>query len=200
MDERFNWLSEQGINVDEGLGYTGGGDKYAAALQRYFRSYESNRAAVEALLAAGDADGYAIKVHALKSNSRMIGADGLADAFEALELAAKRGDAAFLGENTPAALAAYEKLIALLRPIGEAETVRAPDEISAAEAKETADRLLAALDDFDDELSAQLAEKLAGYPFRPTQKEKLRAAARNIGDFLYDEAAELIREIVPAIE
>ena len=200
MDDRFNWLSEQGIDVNEGLSYTGGGDRYAAALQRYFRSYESNGRAVEDRLAAGDIDGYAIKVHALKSNSRMIGADGLADAFEALEFAAKRGDAAFLGETTPTVLAAYEKLIGLLRPIGEAETVRAPDEISVAEAKETADRLLAALDDFDDELSAQLAAKLAGYPFRPTQKEKLRAAAQNIGDFLYDEAAELIREIVPAIE
>lgn len=200
MDNRFDWLSEQGIAVDEGLGYTGGDDKYAAALQRYFRGYAANRAALEELLATGDVEGYTIKIHALKSNSKMIGAGGLAASFEALELAGKRGDTAFLRENTPAALAAYEKLVELLRPIGEAETVRAAGEIGAAEARETAEKLLAALDDFDDELSAALAAKLAGYPFRPTQKEKLREASRYIADFLYDEAAELIREIVPAIE
>lgn len=200
MNDRFNWLSEKGINVDEGLGYTGGSEKYASALQRYFRSYEANRKAVEELLAAGDIEGCTIKVHALKSNSKMIGALELAAAFEALELAGRRGDAAFLAAEAPSALAAYEKLVELLRPIGEAETVRAPDEIDAAEATQVAAKLLEALDEFDDELSAELAAKLAGYPFRPTQKEKLREAVKYIGDFMYDEAAELVREIVPAIE
>jgi hypothetical protein len=90
--------------------------------------------------------------------------------------------------------------VELLRPIGEAETVRAAGEIGAQEARETADGLLAALDDFDDELSASLAAKLALYPFRPTQRDKLREAAGYIKDFLYDEAAELVREIIPAIE
>lgn len=200
MDNRFDWLSAQGIDVNEGLGYTGGSDKYAAALQRYFRNYETNRRAVEELLAAGDVDGYTIKVHALKSNSKMIGANELAVSFEALELAGRRGDAAFLSENTPPTLASYAKLVELLRPIGEAETVRAAGELDAEEAAQVAAGLLAALDEFDDELSAELAAKLSGYPFRPTQKEKLRAAARYIADFMYDEAAELIREIVPAIE
>jgi len=130
----------------------------------------------------------------------MIGAGSLSDAFEALELAAKRGDTAFLAESTAPALAHYAALVELLRPIGEAETMRAPGEISAAEARETAEQLLAALDDFDDELAAELASKLANYPFRPTQKEKLREAAGHIDEFMYDEAAALIREIIPAIE
>ncbi|MBR2274989.1 MAG: hypothetical protein IJ873_02865, partial [Lachnospiraceae bacterium] len=61
-------------------------------------------------------------------------------------------------------------------------------------------QLLAALDDFDDELAAELAEKLSGYPFRITQRGKLREAAEQIGDFMYDNAADLIREILEAIE
>ncbi|MBE7008769.1 MAG: hypothetical protein E7422_06500 [Ruminococcaceae bacterium] len=200
MDDRFDWLSAQGIDVNEGLGYTGGSEKYAAALQRYYRGYEANRKAVEELLAAGDIEGYTIKVHALKSNSKMIGATALSEAFESLELAGKQGKTELLSVATQPALTQYAALVELLRPIGEAETVRAAGEIGAAEARETADKLLAALDDFDDELSSELAARLAGYPFRPTQKEKLRAAAKHIADFLYDEAAELIREIVPAIE
>ncbi len=200
MEERFAWLEALGLSTEDGVGYTGGGDNYAAALQRYYRGYEGNRKAVEDYLAAGDVANYTIKVHALKSNSKMIGARELAASFEALELAGKRGDAAFLAEKTQPALAAYGALIESLRPIGEADTVRPPDEISADEARETAEQLLAALDDFDDELAAELAAKLAGYPFRPTQKAKLREAKTHIEEFLYDEAAELIREIVPAIE
>ena len=73
-------------------------------------------------------------------------------------------------------------------------------ELSADEAKKTAEALLNALDDFDDELSLELAGKLSNYPFRITQKQRLREATDNIQDFLYDEAAELIREIVPSID
>ena len=94
----------------------------------------------------------------------------------------------------------YKGVIEVLRPIGEMETVKVAGELTADEARKTADELLAALDDFDDDLSALLAGKLMGYPFRLTQKQKLREAAQYIGDFMYDEAAELIREIIPGIE
>ena len=76
------------------------------------------------------------------------------------------------------------------------DTVKPADEISAEEALTTANKLLAALDDFDDELSKELALKLTGYPFRITQKELLTQAIGYINDFLYDEAAEKIREII----
>ena len=200
MDERFSLLSEQGLDVHAGLAYTGSGDNYAAALQRYFKSYEANRKAVEELLAAGDIEGYTIKVHALKSNSKMIGATALSEVFASLELAGKQGKKELLSTATQPALAQYAALIGLLRPIGEAGAERAADEIGAAEARETAEALLTALDEFDDELSSELAAKLAGYPFPPAQEEKLREAAKHIADFMYDEAAELIRGIVPAIE
>ena len=57
-----------------------------------------------------------------------------------------------------------------------------------------------ASDDFDDDLSKQLATKLAGYPFRMTQADKLKEAIAYIDDFMYDEAAQLIREIGQTIE
>ena len=87
---------------------------------------------------------------------------------------------------------AYGEVIDIIRPIGEAESVFVPGELSGDEAKKTADELLSALDDFDDERSSELANKLTGYPFRITQKEKLKKAIDLIADFLYDEAADLI--------
>ena len=63
-----------------------------------------------------------------------------------------------------------------------------------------AKKLLDALDEFDDELAKDLVRKLSGYPFRITQKGKLREAEDQINDFMYEEAAELIREILPEIE
>ncbi len=196
----LNILTEAGINVEEGLLYTNGEEKYLSALQRFYKGYKANRAAVEELLSGKDTEGYAIKVHALKSNSKMIGADALAAAFEALELAAKRGDTDYIASSTGSALEKYGEIIEIIRPFGELETARPADEISAEEAKQTAQKLLGALEEFDDDLGMKLASKLRGYPFRVTQREKLETAIKYISDFSYDEASALIKEIYPTIE
>ncbi|MCR5591316.1 MAG: hypothetical protein K6F73_07245 [Lachnospiraceae bacterium] len=194
------YLDDKGLSTSDGIGYTGGKEKYISALQRYFKGYEQNVNAVRDMLFAGDTEGYAIKVHSLKSNSKMIGAKALADLFEELELAAKNNDTALISEKTEGALTAYGEVIDIIRPIGEAESVFVPGELSGDEAKKTVDELLSALDDFDDELSLELVNRLKGYPFRITQKEKLREAADFIENFMYDRAAEIINEIIPSIE
>lgn len=196
----IKWLDDKGISTVQGMEYTGGNEKYISALQRYFNGYEKNAKAVEEYFEAKDWENYTIKVHALKSNSKMIGATALGSAFEELELAGKNSNYALIEEKTKGVLDQYKELIEILRPIGEAVQVKASDEISAEQAKEIVRELLEALDDFDDEKSAELASKLSGYPFRLTQKEKLKQAAEAINDFMYDEAAELIKEISDTIE
>ena len=199
-DFDLNTVSGYGLDVETGLSFTGGRDRYLSALQRYYKSYPANREKIESALAASDIENYTILVHALKSNSKMIGATDLGTLFEELELAGKAGDTDKINALTPEVLAKYASLREQLTPVGEMEQVQAAGEISGDEAKETAAKLLEALDDFDDELSAKLAAKLSGYPFRITQKTKLKEAADYISDFMYDEAAEIIREIMPAIE
>lgn len=198
MDLKF--LEAQGLNTEEGIGYTGGMEKYLRALQRYLKNHEENKAAVARLLDARDTEGFMIKVHALKSNSRMIGADEAADAFEKLEMAAKNGDLTYIEENTASVLHQYDEVINAIKPVGEMEEIHVSGELSANEAKETAGKLLEALEEFDDDLSAELVLRLKGYPFRPTQAGKVKEAEEYIHSFMYDEALSLIKDIIPAIE
>ena len=200
MEYDINSLKEFGIDPDTGIAYTGSMDKFISALQRFYMSYEKNRAKVEATLAEADLENYMITVHSLKSNAKMIGAVDLSSRFEALETASRASDMDAVRGATPDALNSYELLIKALKPIGSAEKVSAADEISADEARKTANELLDALDDFDDELSAALATKLSGYPFRMTQRGLLKQASEYIGSFMYDEAADIIRQITDAIE
>jgi len=51
------------------------------------------------------------------------------------------------------------------------------------------------LKNYDEISSYEKADRLGGYPFRINQKNKLREAADYIRDYMYDEAADLIREI-----
>ena len=196
----ITWLSETGLDTKTGISYTGGQDKYISALQRFYKNYEKNRAKVCEYLQAKDYENYMITVHALKSNARMIGARDLSTLFETLETAARNNEIGLIEPQNAVALKEYDELIQKLAPIGAMGDVRAADEISAEAARETVDKLLEALDDFDDEEAKKLTKVLSGYPFRLTQAEKLKEAAAFIEDFMYDEAAGIIRQIAPAIE
>ncbi|MCR5302683.1 MAG: Hpt domain-containing protein [Lachnospiraceae bacterium] len=194
------WLNETGLDTESGISYTGGQDKYISALQRFYKNYEKNSAKVCEYLDAKDYENYMITVHALKSNAKMIGARDLSTLFETLETASRNNETELIEAQNAVALKEYGDLIQKLAPIGAMGDVRAADEISAEVARETVDKLLEALDDFDDEGAKKLTKILSGYPFRLTQAEKLKEAASFIEDFMYDEAAAIIRQIAPAIE
>ena len=200
MEFDLNALTELGVDTKTGMEYTGGKEKYLSALQRFYKTSENNRRKVWEFLTAGDMENLSIAVHALKSNAKMLGAADLAEGFEKLELASRENDRELVSASIDGTMAGYEKLLEVIKPLGEMETFKAPGEISAEEAKKTANTLLDALDEFDDELAKALVRKLSGYPFRITQKGKLREAEDQINDFMYEEAADLIREILPEIE
>ncbi len=200
MDYNLDKLATLGIDIDTGLDYTRGEDKYISALQRYYKSYDKNSKAAQEFYDAKDWENYTIIVHSLKSNSKMIGALSLSTEFEKLEMASRNGETSVIESNHGNTMDMYSKLIEGLKPIGETNSVKPADEIDADEARKVADELLEALDDFDDELSAELARKLSGYPFRITQRDKLSEAIDLIADFMYDDAAERIKEIIPGIE
>ena len=200
MDFDISFLGENGIDIKTGIEYTGNKEKYVSALRRFFSSYDDNRKKTEGSFAKGDMEEYLITVHALKSNSKMVGALSLADAFEGLENAARNGDISFVISNNEKVMADYKRFVELIRPIGEADIEPPADEINGKRAREISQELLAALDDFDDELSMELAKKLWGYPFRLRQREKMNQAIKHISDFRYDEAAQIIREITGEIE
>ncbi len=200
MDYDVNGLKTYGLNVEEGLRYTGGNEKYISAILRYMRNHDRNKEEITSLLGSNDVEGYKIRVHALKSNSRMIGAMELGSEFEALEKAANDNDINYIKDNNDRVMVSYDKLVENLAPLKELGDVRPAAELDREQAKSVSDELLKALDEFDDEAAKKLADKLSGYPFRITQKQKLKEAIRYIEDFQYDEAADIIKEIYPSIE
>ncbi len=200
MKYDLEWIAGLGIDIKTGFDYTGNEDKFVSAIQRFCKGYEKNKSKIDEFYGAGDYENYMITVHALKSNAKMIGAMGLSKMFETLEMASRNGDKATVDGNNAGTVNAYKDLVDKLKPVCELGDVKAPDEITVEEARETADKLLEALDDFDDDLSKELVNKLSGYPFRITQKEKLKEAIGFVDDFLYNEAAEIIKEIYETIE
>ena len=194
------FLRDYGIDVTSGIEYTGGQDRYVSALFRFYKNYENNCEKIRSFFEKKDLENITVLVHAMKSNCRMVGATELSTEFEALEYAGREGKLDVIEADTEKVLSRYSAFVKLLEPISRAEITIPADELTKEEALQVLEKLLAALDDFDDELSMSLVKKLSGYPFRPGPKEKLQKAQDNIEKFLYDEAAEIIRDIEKTIE
>ena len=113
MDYDISKLEEYGVDTEVGLEYTGGYNKYISALQRFYKSYESNRAKLDETLSSGNITDFTIYVHALKSNARMIGAVELSSMFEELELAGRDGNSEAITKAAPDTIERYRRLICL---------------------------------------------------------------------------------------
>lgn len=196
----FEDLKGAGIDVDAGMEFTGRDDKYLSAIQRFYKAYEGNVSKLSEFLKENDLNNYSITIHAVKSNAKMIGANEVSEIALKLEMASKDGDAQLVASLHENFMAMYDKLMGILKSYGEMERVKAPGELDGDEARGIARELLEALDDFDDDKSSELAEKMLGYPFRITQKQLLKEAIDAIDNFMYDDAAEIINTLINYIE
>ena len=111
----FDQLTRAGINVDLGLDYCAGDEGFYREMLQMFRAQsDSRRAEIVSLYESADWPGYAVKVHALKSTSLTIGAEGLSAQARQLELAGKQGDGDYIRAHHDALLRAYGELCAHL--------------------------------------------------------------------------------------
>lgn len=80
------------------------------AVKAFFATAKTGADEIEKLLADRDIKNYTVKVHALKSSSRIIGAEALSEKAAYLEKRGDEGDLPELTEKTPQLLAAYRNL------------------------------------------------------------------------------------------
>ena len=196
----FSDLQGQGINVDEGIGFTGSKEKYLAALQRFYRRAEKNIESISDDSSRKKSDELTITVHALKSNARMIGADRLGSIAEEMELSGKAGEYDKQFSLTEELIAEYRKVLDIIKPYGEMQEVHPSSEISADEATMAGKALIDALEDYDDETALEQLHILMHYPFRFTLINVLKNAEADIKEFEYTEALLKARRVISQIE
>ncbi len=111
----------QEIDADAGLSYCGDGESYMDALLVYLASVEKKADEIGQCRSANDIRNLTIKIHALKSTSRAIGAVQLGDFAQRLENAGKNEDPETLDRELPAFLSRYRQLGRDLAPLRDYE-------------------------------------------------------------------------------
>jgi len=101
-----------GIDTGTGIIMTGGSiDNYLGALTAYYDDGKKRLGELNSYLEPDNLRTYTIYVHALKSASASIGANGLSEAAMNLEMAGLRGDIEYIKEHNPSFTSNLEALL-----------------------------------------------------------------------------------------
>ena len=129
------WLKDiPEMDIKSGIANCGSGESFMSVLTVFHKTAKQKADEIEKLHASGDIENYTIKVHALKSSARIIGAAKLSDAAKDLETAGKAGDRAAIDADTGALLEMYRNLDKKLEALDGDETGK--KELSASMRRE----------------------------------------------------------------
>lgn len=114
MNERGGipgWLTGVSeINIDRGISNCGDIQGFLSVLKVFHQTAGKKADEIEELFSKKDIEAYTIKVHALKSSARIIGAGQLSELAADLESAGKSGNAKTIEEKTPGLIEMYRAL------------------------------------------------------------------------------------------
>ena len=112
--ESAEWLerAEQipGLDVRVGIANCGSEDEYMSAVKIFYDTIAGKAEEIEDHYDSGNLEYFTIKVHALKSAARLIGAVVISDIARNLEEAGKSGDLEFIKTETPHLLSLFREL------------------------------------------------------------------------------------------
>ena len=180
-------LSE--IDVGSGLAHCGNGKSYMTTLEMYLDTAEKNADEIEQFWAAKDLRNTTIKVHALKSTSRVIGALELGELAANLEKAGDLGDTETLDRELATLLARYRKLAVELRPLKEQGDAEENDErplITPQELREAYRTLSEFCENFDFDSVVHVVESLQLYRIPEEEATRVDAIVKAVDNFDYE--------------
>ena len=192
-----DWLRGiDGLDAGQGLSHCGSEETYLDTLTIYGKNAPASADEIESLWRAGDLANTTVKVHAIKSLSRAIGAEGIGALAEKLELAGKAGDADAVGAELGDLLARIRALCVSLAPLCGGDEA-AEDEslplISDDELSEAYEELRGFAASMDAQSAAYVFDFLAGYRLPQDERERVKKVKRAIDAFEWEQAGELLK-------
>ncbi|MBR1861890.1 MAG: response regulator [Lachnospiraceae bacterium] len=190
-------LQIEGLDAESAVKALGSASLYMKVAGEYYRSGEDRYAGIEESYNKEDWQEFTIKVHALKSSSRQIGAVSLGDMAEDLEKAGKAGNVSFIREKTGDALNAFRELLGKLKEyFGEDETEDSGKPVIDAETLgRLLDELAEACDNLDSDAMDEIGERLKEYSFEEDKRGTVKALIKAIGDIDTDVCADLSEKL-----
>lgn len=169
-----DWLRKiDDIDINEGVSRCGGNENYLETLKVYAEDAEDGASLIESLWNERNIPDLTVKVHALKSTSRVVGAMKLGALAEMLEKAGNNGDTDTIAENIDALIADYRQLgEELSRISGESENDENLPLMPPEKLHEAYDALREIAGSFDYDSVLFVMDSLKGYRIPADEAER----------------------------
>ncbi|WP_051688716.1 DegV family protein [Butyrivibrio sp. AE2032] len=198
MPEEKKWYdSLEGIDGSIAIKNSGSEDAFKTVLRIFYGSIESKYEEIQGYYKEGDFKNYTIKVHALKSSCKLIGAMVTSEKAQLLENAGKEENIDYIRENHESFMEEYLKYKEILGPVfdegseGKQEIIDKPvaDEFLM---ESVYDGLKEAADSMDCDAVDAVFKEIEGYAIPESEAEKFKALKEKADMFDYDGMLEIL--------
>ena len=187
LPEDMLWINEtEGISVSEGIRNSGGIESYIFSLGLFLDTIDANVKVIRDSYESGNIRLYTIKVHALKSSARIIGAMELSGLAADLEDAGNREDQSYIDRNTKKLLEDYEGYKEKLARLHNNADVSEKPVIPDRELKEAYLALSDVIPQMDYDSVEMILESLAEYALPPEDDKKMEKVSKLLKSFDWD--------------
>ncbi len=180
-------------DVTVGLVNCGGAEEYLRVLKGFYLGIRVKAEEIQNYLEAGDIRNYTIKVHALKSTARIIGAGALSEQARLLEEAGNKGDTAYIREHTEKLLEAYRSYREKLKPIDPLREERPdiPPEVLA----DVYTGLVEVAQTMDHEIAQLAVDTVKDYRLSPEDEERFQRLQERLIQMDWDGMRHILKEV-----
>jgi len=202
-------LKNAGFNINTGIQYCKNDmEFYEEVLIKFAQNAAGKAAEINDFYVKKDFGNYQIRVHALKSSAKMIGADSLSEMARKAEEAAKNHNAEYIGEHHEEILNGYSetaKHILDALDTGENGSVQEEPEnrteISTDELVRQLEELKETLDTFEADKAEKMISEMSGFIHQGiTTKELLHDVRQDVEDFELGAASEKTEALISSMK
>ena len=189
----MDWIYQvDGINVDEGIKASGGISAFIFSLKLFLETIDDNSNTIEKAYTTEDYKLYTIKVHALKTSFRMIGATELSAFAESLESAGNHNDIELIEKSTSKLLAEYRGFKEKLARLEESTDSEDKPEINPEDIADAYSALKEVVPQMDYDAVEMIIKNLKEYKLPADDKEKVGMLEKLLKSFDWDEMENLL--------
>ena len=197
LGEDMLWLENaEGISVPDGIKNSGGVSQFIFSLNMFYDSIDENSSVIEKAYDSEDFKLATVKVHALKSSARIIGALKLSEDCQALEDAGNRKDMDYICSHKDKLLADYRAFKAILKKLkGDEDSGSDKPEIPESELKDAYSALKDCIGQMDYDAVEMILTQLKEYRLSGKDDETVKALEKSLKQVNWDEMEEVIKNV-----
>ena len=187
------WINAlDGLNVDDGIKNSGGISSFLFSLNLFLDTIDTNSEVICNAYDNDDIRMYTVKVHALKSSARIIGANELSALAESLENAGNKGDIDFINANHNKLITDYNKWYDKLVPLKEADSSDGREPIPEEELGEAYEALKEVVPQMDYDSVEMILEQLKGFKLPDEDETRINELWKLLKLFDWDNMEKLL--------